>query len=30
MNSSFAAIDFLWQVAKLADPISQIARFRLQ
>ena len=29
MDASFAAIDFLWQVAKLADPITLIARFRL-
>jgi hypothetical protein len=29
MDSSFAAIDFLWQVARLADPIVLIARFRL-
>jgi hypothetical protein len=29
MDSSFAAIDFLWQAAKLANPICLIARFRL-
>ncbi|MGA2490858.1 MAG: transposase [Anaerolineales bacterium] len=29
MDASFAAIDFLWQVTKLADPICLIARFRL-
>jgi hypothetical protein len=29
MDASFAAIDFLWQVAKLANPITMIARFRL-
>jgi len=29
MDASFAAIDFLWQVAKLAHPITLIARFRL-
>jgi hypothetical protein len=29
MDASFAAIDFLWQVAKLAYPITLIARFRL-
>lgn len=29
MDASFAAIDFLWQVAKLADPITLMARFRL-
>ena len=29
MDASFAAIDFLWQVAKLAHPIALIARFRL-
>jgi hypothetical protein len=29
MDSSFAAIDFLWRVAKLANPICLIARFRL-
>ena len=29
MDASFAAIDFLWQVAKLANPIALIARFRL-
>jgi hypothetical protein len=29
MDAGFAAIDFLWQVAKLANPISLIARFRL-
>lgn len=29
MDASFAAIDFLWQVAKLANPICLIARFRL-
>jgi hypothetical protein len=29
MDASFAAIDFLWQVAKLANPITLIARFRL-
>jgi hypothetical protein len=29
MDGGFAAIDFLWQVAKLADPITLIARFRL-
>jgi hypothetical protein len=29
MDSSFAAIDFLWQVARLANPIALIARFRL-
>jgi hypothetical protein len=28
MDASFAAIDFLWQVAKLAHPITLIARFR--
>jgi hypothetical protein len=29
MDAGYAAIDFLWQVAKLAQPISLIARFRL-
>jgi hypothetical protein len=29
MDGGFAAIDFLWQVAKLADPTTLIARFRL-
>jgi hypothetical protein len=29
MDASFAAIDFLWQVANLASPITLIARFRL-
>jgi DDE superfamily endonuclease len=29
MDASFAALDFLWQVAKLANPIALIARFRL-
>ena len=29
MDGGYAAIDFLWQVAKLAKPISLIARFRL-
>jgi hypothetical protein len=29
MDASFAAIDFLWRVAKLANPITLIARFRL-
>ena len=29
MDASFAAIDFLWRVAKLANPICLIARFRL-
>ena len=29
MDASFAAIEFLWQVTKLADPICLIARFRL-
>jgi hypothetical protein len=29
MDASFAAIDFLWQVAKLANPITLIARFRM-
>lgn len=29
MDASFAAIDFLWQTAKLANPITLIARFRL-
>jgi hypothetical protein len=29
MDGGFAAIDFLWEVAKLADPITLIARFRL-
>ena len=29
MDAGYAAIDFLWQVAKLADPITLIARFRL-
>ncbi len=29
MDSSFAAIDFLWRVAKFAQPIALIARFRL-
>jgi hypothetical protein len=29
MDAGYAAIDFLWQVAKLANPISLIARFRL-
>jgi DDE superfamily endonuclease len=29
MDSSFAAIDFLWQVARFANPIALIARFRL-
>ena len=29
MDSSFAAIDFLWRVTQLARPITLIARFRL-
>jgi hypothetical protein len=29
MDAGFAAIDFLWQVAKLAHPITLITRFRL-
>ncbi|MEW6092686.1 MAG: transposase [Chloroflexota bacterium] len=29
MDASFAAIDFLWRTAKLANPITLIARFRL-
>lgn len=29
MDSGFAAIDFLWRVAKFAHPICLIARFRL-
>jgi hypothetical protein len=29
MDASFAAIDFLWQTAKLTNPITLIARFRL-
>jgi hypothetical protein len=29
MDASFAALDFLWKVAKLAHPITLIARFRL-
>jgi hypothetical protein len=29
MDASFAAIDFLYQVTKLANPITLIARFRL-
>ncbi|MBE3117312.1 MAG: transposase [Candidatus Atribacteria bacterium] len=29
MDSGFAAIDFLWRVAQLANPICLIARFRL-
>lgn len=29
MDASFAAIDFLWQTARLANPITLIARFRL-
>lgn len=29
MDSSFAAIDFLWRVTQLAHPITLIARFRL-
>jgi hypothetical protein len=29
MDASFATIDFLWRVAKLANPICLIARFRL-
>jgi hypothetical protein len=29
MDAGYAAIDFLWQVAKFADPITLIARFRL-
>ena len=29
MDASFAAIDFLWKVVKLANPITLIARFRL-
>jgi hypothetical protein len=29
MDAGYAAIDFLWQVAKLANPITLIARFRL-
>lgn len=29
MDSSFAAIDFLWRVTRLANPITLIARFRL-
>ena len=29
MDAGYAAIDFLWRVAKLANPITLIARFRL-
>ncbi len=29
MDAGYAAIDFLWKVAKLANPITLIARFRL-
>ena len=29
IDASFAAIDFLWQIAKFAHPITLIARFRL-
>ena len=29
MDAGYAAIDFLWKVAKLAHPITLIARFRL-
>lgn len=29
MDASFAAIDFLWQMTKLANPMTLIARFRL-
>jgi hypothetical protein len=29
MDGGYAAIDFLWQVAKFANPITLIARFRL-
>jgi hypothetical protein len=29
MDAGYAAIDFLWQVAKFANPINLIARFRL-
>jgi len=29
MDASFAALDFLWQVTKLAHPVTLIARFRL-
>jgi hypothetical protein len=29
MDAGYAAIDFLWEVAKLAHPITLIARFRL-
>jgi hypothetical protein len=29
MDAGYAAIDFLWQVARLANPIPLIARFRL-
>jgi hypothetical protein len=29
MDAGYAAIDFLWQVAKLANPITLITRFRL-
>ena len=29
MDAGYAAIDFLWQVAKSADPITLITRFRL-
>jgi hypothetical protein len=29
MDASFAAIDFLWEVAQMAQPITLIARFRL-
>jgi hypothetical protein len=29
MDASFAAIDFLWKVTKFANPITLIARFRL-
>ena len=29
MDASFAAIDFLWQVTKFANPITLITRFRL-
>jgi hypothetical protein len=29
MDAGYAAIDFLWQVAKFANPITLIARFRL-
>jgi hypothetical protein len=29
MDAGYAAIDFLWEAAKLAEPITLIARFRL-